>query len=146
MHSVARPKTDPVLAEREALIRIAELAASIASTLRQPDRGRYNSERQLRSWLTDDGVQLTVADIAPSLALLEATQRLIRPEVGRGTPRPGWLPEHAPEAVEDAPEPRPGSSREGLSQLPLLWAVDCSGSSRAHRRALLRERILPRFG
>lgn len=78
-----RPKATPEVAEAQALARIAELAASIANTLRQPDRGRYNSERQLRSWLTTAEVQFTVADIAPALALLEATGRLIRPDVGR---------------------------------------------------------------
>jgi hypothetical protein len=105
VHSVARPKADPVVAESHALARIAELAASIANTLRQPGRSRYSSERHLREWLTDDGIQFTVADIAPALGLLEATGRLIRRNVERGLPRSGWLPEHAPEATEDIAGP-----------------------------------------
>jgi hypothetical protein len=60
-----RPKAPPDQADRAALLRIAELAASIANTLRQPDRGRYDSERQLKQWLISDGVQFTVREMKP---------------------------------------------------------------------------------
>jgi hypothetical protein len=94
VHSVARPRTDPVVAERDALVRIAELAASIGNTLRQPGRGRYSSERTLRQWLSEDEVQYTVADIGPALTLLEVTGRLIRPEVGEVCSV--WRTRHSP--------------------------------------------------
>jgi hypothetical protein len=75
-------------AEPPALAHIAELAASIANSLGQPDRGRYKSERPLRQWLTDDGISFAASELAPALALLDATGRFIRPNVERGNPRP----------------------------------------------------------
>ena len=80
------PKALADRADRAALARIAELAASILVSLRKCGRGHYGSERQLRSWLTEDGISFTVADIGHALQLLERTQRLVRPEVGRGIP------------------------------------------------------------
>jgi hypothetical protein len=89
---VSRPKTDPVEAERSALIRIAELAGNIMNALRQPGRGKYDSERHLSRWLVADGHEWTTADLSPALALLEATGRLMRPATAsQTTPRPGWL-------------------------------------------------------
>jgi hypothetical protein len=61
-----RPKQDPVIAEREALIRIAVLGSNILATLRQPGRGRYDSERHLGRWLTSDGHSWTTADLSPA--------------------------------------------------------------------------------
>lgn len=88
---MVRPRTDPVVAEREALKRVAELASHVMVSLRRPGRGKWDSEHQLRSWLTADGVTFTVADIAPALTLLEATKRIVRGEVKPKAPRPGWL-------------------------------------------------------
>jgi hypothetical protein len=84
-----RPKHDPVIAEREALIRIAVLASNILATLRQPGRGRYDSERHLGRWLTSDGYSWTTADLSPALALLEASLRLIRASTASQRPLHG---------------------------------------------------------
>ena len=62
-----RPKQDPVIAEREALHRIARLASEVMIALRQPGRGKFSSERSLSRWLTSDGVQYTTGDLADSL-------------------------------------------------------------------------------
>jgi hypothetical protein len=99
---VNRPKKLPDIADREALVRIAELAGNVLVSLRQDDRGRYDSERGLGKFLTADGVQYTTADIGPALTLLEVTGRLGRAAVKHGNPQPGWLPEAAPETAEDA--------------------------------------------
>jgi hypothetical protein len=48
-----RPRTPRDLAEQQALARIASLAAQILGIFRQSGRGMYDSERQLRSWLSD---------------------------------------------------------------------------------------------
>jgi hypothetical protein len=61
-----RPKQDPVIAEREALIRIAVRGSNILATLRQPGRGRHDSERHLGRWLTSDGPSWTTADLSPA--------------------------------------------------------------------------------
>jgi hypothetical protein len=60
-------------------------------TLRTPARGHYTSENQLRKWLSEDGITFTTADLSPALALLEATKRIVRPEVKPNAPRPGRL-------------------------------------------------------
>ena len=83
--TVGRPRTPLDVAEAQALARIASLAAQILSTLRQPGRGVYDSERQLRSWLSDDGVTHTAADIVPALALLEACGH-----IGRSSAKQTW--------------------------------------------------------
>jgi hypothetical protein len=66
------------VAEAQALARIASLAASILVCLRRPGRGRYDSERQLRQWLSSDNVSYTTSDLAHALTLLEATKRIGR--------------------------------------------------------------------
>jgi hypothetical protein len=69
----------------QALSRIATLASEIMVSLRQPDHEIYDSERQLRGWLTQAGIQRSTSDIGPALTLLESTGRIERPEVkGRG--------------------------------------------------------------
>jgi hypothetical protein len=79
---VSRPRTPLDLADAQALARIATLAAAILVALRQPGRGPYESERQLRTWLTDDGVTFTGADLAPALDLPESTKRTKRAAAG----------------------------------------------------------------
>ena len=121
-----RPRTPRDIADARALNRIAALAFQILSSLRQHGHRQYDSERTLRQWLSD--VQFTIADLAPALALLEATGRIGRGPENKNSPRAGWLAGGAerpvwsstaavPEsASEDADEellgvnaPRPGS-------------------------------------
>jgi hypothetical protein len=102
--SVGRPKTPKDVAERTELVRIANLAGSILISLRQSGRGMYDSERVLKQWLTEDGVQFTTADIAHSLALLESTGKIERATVKPNAPRAGWLPGMAPEPAYTASE------------------------------------------
>jgi hypothetical protein len=76
-----RPKQDPVIAEREALIRIAVRGSNILATLCQPGRGRYDSERQLGRWLTSDatpGPRLSQPGAWPFLRLPSALYGLLR--------------------------------------------------------------------
>ena len=75
-----RPKTPRDVAEREALNRVASLAAQILITLRARGRGLYESERQLRQWLADDGIAHSAGDIRPALDLLESTGRISDPQ------------------------------------------------------------------
>jgi hypothetical protein len=86
-----RPKTPLDESDRLALARIASLAAAIMSSLRTPGRGRYDSERQVREWLSEDGVSYSTADLEPALDLLESTKRLNRPAVKPNASRPGCL-------------------------------------------------------
>jgi hypothetical protein len=90
--STARPPGRPASTPGEVLHRIATLAACVLACMGQAGRSRYESERQLRGWLSDDGVQFTAADIGPALTLLASTGQLVRPETGLGQPRPAWLP------------------------------------------------------
>jgi hypothetical protein len=71
-----RPKLPLDLADARELARIAALASSVLVSLRQPGRSIYDSERILRQWLSDDGIQSTMADLAPALVLLEATNKI----------------------------------------------------------------------
>jgi hypothetical protein len=86
-----RPRTPLDESDRLALAGIASLAASIMSSLRTPGRGRYDSELQLREWLSEDGVSYTTADLGPALDLLDSTNRLERPAVKPNASQPGWL-------------------------------------------------------
>lgn len=86
-----RLKTPLDLADAQALGRVASLASSVMCTLRTPARGHYTSENQLRKWLSEDGIAYTSQDLSPALALLEATKRIVRPEVKSNNPRPGRL-------------------------------------------------------
>jgi hypothetical protein len=92
-----RPKTPRDVAEREALIRVASLAAQILITLRARGRGLYESERQLRQWLADDGIAHSAGDIRPALDLLESTGRISDPQRPR-TPASWMARERSPEA------------------------------------------------
>jgi hypothetical protein len=81
------------------------------SSLRTPGRGRYDSELQLREWLSEDGVSYTTADLGPALDLLDSTKRLKRPAVKPNASQPGWLAtgaqiwsEMVPEEAEEAAE------------------------------------------
>jgi hypothetical protein len=88
---LSRPVTPFDLAEQQALARIASLAAHVLIALRQRD-GRYSSERQLSGLLSANGVAFTAADLAPALALLEATGRIQRAPVNGIAASAGWLP------------------------------------------------------
>lgn len=83
---VGRPKTPKDVAERSELVRIANLAGSILISLRQPGRGVYSSERELRQWLNEDGVQFTTGDIAHALVLLESKGNIRRATVKPNAP------------------------------------------------------------
>jgi hypothetical protein len=110
-----RPKTPLDESDRLALARIASLAAAIMSSLRTPGRGRYDSERQLGEWLSEDGVSYTSADLGPALDLLESTKRLKRPAGKPNASQPGWLATGA-EIWSTAPRARgkPGCSVPGF--------------------------------
>jgi hypothetical protein len=60
----------------------------------------YDSERQLKQWLTEDGVQFTTGDIAHALVLLESKGHIQRATVKPNASRPGWLAIAAATAVE----------------------------------------------
>jgi hypothetical protein len=100
---VSRPKAPLDLANAQALSRIASLASCVLVSLREPGRHRYESERQLASFLSDDGIAFTTADLSPALTLLEITGRLIRPVVKQNAPRPGWLPVAPDQPVWSSP-------------------------------------------
>jgi hypothetical protein len=89
--SVGRPKSPKDVAERTELVRIANLASSILISLRRSGRGMYDSERQLKQWLTEDGVQFTTGDIAHALVLLESKGHIQRATVKPNASRTGWL-------------------------------------------------------
>jgi hypothetical protein len=95
-----RPKTPLDESDRLALARIASLAAAIMSSLRTPGRGRYDSERQLGEWLSEDGVSYTSADLGPALDLLESPNGS---SARRGSPthhsRVGW-----PQVLRSSPQ------------------------------------------
>ncbi len=87
-----RPPLGLEQSESQQLHRIADLSIAILRSLRAVGRGRFDSERRLRAWLTSDGVPFSQNELAPALALLEANGQLTRGRVGLGQPRPGWLP------------------------------------------------------
>jgi hypothetical protein len=60
----------------------------------------WESERQLKQWLNEDGVTYSTSDIAPALVLLEAMGKIARAKVKMNAPRPGWIITAAPEAAE----------------------------------------------
>jgi hypothetical protein len=101
-----RPASTPEQLEAQSLHRVAELAIAILKCLRTDGRGRYASEKQLRAYLTADGVQFSSNDLAPALSLLAATGALVRPETGLGQPRPGWLRTEADSAASVPPRVR----------------------------------------
>lgn len=78
---VGGPKTPKDLADRLALNRIAALASDILVCLSKPGCGVYDSERQLRQWLQEDGIQHSSSDVAPALDLLESAKRIQRAKV-----------------------------------------------------------------
>ena len=97
-----RPVSTPTELESEHLHRIADLAIAILACLRRDNRSRYESERQLRAWLTAE-IQFSSNDIDPALSLLAATGAILRPQAGLGHPRPGYLPGFGPEAPQELP-------------------------------------------
>ena len=102
---MSRTRTPLDLAESQALARIASLAAQVMVSLHSPGRGVYDSERVLRSWLTEDGCEFSNVDLSPALAMLEASGRIGRSAPRKNVGRCGWLVTSAlepPEAPEDA--------------------------------------------
>jgi hypothetical protein len=88
---VGRPKSPLDLADSRELARIASLASSVLMSLRKPGRGQYDSERTLRQWLSDDGIQFSAADLAHALVLLDSTGKIGRGPENKNSPRVGWL-------------------------------------------------------
>jgi hypothetical protein len=129
-------KTPLEVAEKQRLVRIANLAASVMVSLRQPDRSSYDSERELRGLLEADGVQFTTADLAPALALVDALGWLQRPAVGPSMPRPGRLPD-AP--TEDAPT----TGEHPIAALKLAILPVLAGRGRYPDEAVLSEWLEP---
>jgi hypothetical protein len=93
------------LRDHQELIRVANLANGVLVTLRQPARGRCESERAVASLISYDGVAYTAADLGPALGLLEAVRKLERPPVKQNVPRPGWLPTAPDQPGWSSPEP-----------------------------------------
>lgn len=93
--SPGRPAQTPTEAESAGLHRVADLAGSVLACLRKDGRQRYTSERELRAWLSGDGVPFSSNDLGPALDLLAGTGLLVRPAAQLGHPRPGWLPTKA---------------------------------------------------
>jgi hypothetical protein len=60
----------------------------------------YDSERELRQWLSY--VQFTSSDLAPALALLEATGKIGRHAAKPNSSRAGWLIVNGNGTVEPA--------------------------------------------
>jgi hypothetical protein len=92
MMAVARPVTPADVAEHQALIRIATLAARVMLVLRSAAHGRYSSERQLVGWLNDANMRWTASDLRPALDLLLTTGRIERGPADGTAPRAGWIP------------------------------------------------------
>lgn len=90
---MSRPRTPKDLAEQQALQRIATLAHQIMITLRQPQRGVYESERMLRQWLSDEEVQFANNDLANALDLLESVGWIQRAKV-KANKVTSWLARH----------------------------------------------------
>lgn len=88
---VGRPKSPLDLADSRELTRIAALASNVLISLRKPGRGMYESERELRRFLDEDGIAHSASDLSPALALLEACGKIGRATAKSNTPRPGWL-------------------------------------------------------
>jgi hypothetical protein len=124
---VGRPRTPKDEAERIEFEHIMSLARSILTCLRQPGRGVYDSERALKLWLSEDGIQFSTNDIAIALGVLEVMGRIGRAKVKMNAPRPGWLTTAATEAAErrltvnghtattTAPEPAEGPTDPEMS-------------------------------
>jgi hypothetical protein len=88
---VGRPKTPKGLAERAELVRIAALGHQVLVSMRRQGRGMHDSERDLRSWLAEDGTAFTSGNLSPALALSEACSKIGRSAAKANSPRSGWL-------------------------------------------------------
>ena len=114
---MGRSRTPRDLADHQTLARIALLASHIMITLRQPGRGVFDSERQLRVWLSDDGYEFSNSDVSPALVLLEATGRIGRSTAKRNASRCGWLITSAlgtsENVIEGAPDADAGAEGAG---------------------------------
>jgi hypothetical protein len=109
---VGRPKTPRDIADQQLLNRIAALAYQILSCLRQPGHEMYDSERMLRGWLTDAGIQFTADDLRPALLQLAALGFIGRgPDKGNSA-RAGWLVGAADAPVWTSASPEPGTALE----------------------------------
>ena len=77
----------PVQQEAALFHRCADLAVAILGSLRKPGRAAgYSSGRQVREWLTADGVKFTQAEVGSALSLLEAVGLLERSAPAFGQP------------------------------------------------------------
>lgn len=89
--TTGRKKSSRTETELAFLERVARLAGQILACVRVQGRGRWNSERQLRQWLVEDGIPHTIAEIAPALTLLESGGFIERAPVEGNKTRAGWL-------------------------------------------------------
>jgi hypothetical protein len=53
---MSRPTTPLEVAESQRLHRVASLASAVMGSLRQHERGRFSSSRQLAGWLAADSI------------------------------------------------------------------------------------------
>jgi hypothetical protein len=112
------------------------------SSLRTPGRGRYDSELQLREWLSEDGVSYTTADLGPALDLLDSTKRLKRPAVKPNASQPGWLATGAEIWSEMVPEEAEEQHRYALAKAVLqVMEVDHARSGNRWTVEELSERL-----
>jgi hypothetical protein len=97
---VGRPPRPTDLADRAAVERIASLAKAVMVAVRKPGRGVWDSERQLRQWLSDSEIQFSASDLAIALNLLEGIGLIQRATVKPNAARAGWLVTAVDKAAE----------------------------------------------
>jgi hypothetical protein len=95
-----RPRTPSHLADRIVVDRVASLAKNAMKIMRQPDREIYGSERELKRWLDDAGVQYSTSEITVTLTLLEGLGFIHRAAVKPNASRAGWLTSAAEKAAK----------------------------------------------
>ena len=122
---LGRPATPKDVAETQLLHRIAELAGHILRIVREPGRGVWDSERQIRGWLVEAEIGFSQGDVAPALALLESLNKIGRHAAKNNRPRTGWVitsngngSNPVEEASEGPPEPSGAVQGGGASEAP----------------------------
>jgi hypothetical protein len=128
-----RPASSALELETQRLRRCTDLAVAILAELRRQGRG-YESERQLREWLSASGVAFSSGDVDAALSLLAGAGLLVRANAALGQPRPGVL-------AELADRPAPESARTRLVRL--VTEVSRPGNGRSGRPTAdeIRERL-----
>ena len=101
-----------------ASIRHYRLASSILKASDQPGRGSYGSEHELRDWLVMDGIQFTISDVGPSLAILESAGLIGRSPFRHKKPRPGWLA-----FIPEGKRVQPGQRRKKAQQVRMWESI-----------------------